>query len=66
MAESFASLRNLRFLLYEVLDAASLCALPRFSDHDAETFDLVLDAERTGKGRAVPAVQADGRRAAPV
>lgn len=44
MAESFASLRNLRFLLYEVLDTASLSALPRYSDHDTEIFDLVLEA----------------------
>jgi len=43
MAETFVSMRNLEFLLYDVLDVESLCALPRFADHDRETFELVLE-----------------------
>ncbi|MBL8510576.1 MAG: acyl-CoA dehydrogenase [Betaproteobacteria bacterium] len=37
------SRRDLDFLLYEWLDAASLAQRGRFSDHARETFDAVLD-----------------------
>lgn len=43
MAEDFVSMRNIEFLLYEVLDAESLCELPYFSEHDREIFDMVLE-----------------------
>jgi alkylation response protein AidB-like acyl-CoA dehydrogenase len=43
VAEQFLSMRNLKFLLYEVLDAESLCDLPYFSEHDREIFDMALD-----------------------
>lgn len=43
MAQKFVSMRNLNFLLFEVMDAESLCALPYFEEHDRETFDLVLE-----------------------
>jgi butyryl-CoA dehydrogenase len=35
--------RNLSFLLYEVLNAESLLALPRFSHHTRETFDQAIE-----------------------
>lgn len=35
--------RNLDFLLYEVLGADQLTALPAFADHHRETFDAVID-----------------------
>ncbi|HEY5945130.1 MAG TPA: acyl-CoA dehydrogenase [Kofleriaceae bacterium] len=35
--------RNLSFLLYEVLGADSLLALPRFAAHTRETFDAAID-----------------------
>ena len=38
--------RLVDFLLYEVLDAPALCALPAFADHERETFDLWLGACR--------------------
>lgn len=38
--------RDVDFVLYEVLDAPSLCALPYFRDHGRETFDLYLRAAR--------------------
>ena len=38
------SRRNLRFLLYEVLDAASLCTHPYFACHNRKSFDLTLEA----------------------
>jgi butyryl-CoA dehydrogenase len=36
--------RDLDFLLYELLDAASLCRAPRYQAHDRATFDQVIDA----------------------
>ncbi len=44
MAAKFISPRNLKFLLYEVLDVAALARHPRFADHNQKSFDLVLDA----------------------
>ena len=43
MAQQFLSMRNIEFLLYEVLDAESLCALPYFEEHSREIFDMVLE-----------------------
>jgi len=42
MAEKFISERNMRFMLYEVLDAESLTQYPYFSDHNRESFEMVL------------------------
>ncbi|WP_437293217.1 acyl-CoA dehydrogenase [Sorangium sp. So ce426] len=38
--------RDVEFLLYEVLDAPRLCALPYFADHARDTFDLYLQSCR--------------------
>jgi butyryl-CoA dehydrogenase len=38
--------RDVAFLLYDVHDAASLCALPAFAQHSRETFDLTLHTLR--------------------
>lgn len=43
MAERFVSERNIKFLLYEVLDVESLTRYAYYQDHSRETFDLVLD-----------------------
>ncbi|RJX34731.1 MAG: acyl-CoA dehydrogenase [Desulfarculus sp.] len=43
MASRYVSLRNLKFVLYEVLRAQELTACPYFADHDRQVFDLVLD-----------------------
>jgi alkylation response protein AidB-like acyl-CoA dehydrogenase len=43
MASLLLSRRDLDFLLYEWLDAASLTQRPRFAEHSKETFDAVLD-----------------------
>lgn len=43
MSEIFLSRRNIEFLLFEVFDAESLCALPYFAEHNREIFDLVLE-----------------------
>jgi butyryl-CoA dehydrogenase len=44
MAGKFISMRNLRFLLYDVFDAEALTRHPYFSQHNRKTFDLVLGA----------------------
>jgi alkylation response protein AidB-like acyl-CoA dehydrogenase len=50
MAVNFISLRNLRFLLYEVLHAETLTQRPAFSDHDRAVFDMVLEtADKMGR-----------------
>jgi len=46
LANPLISDRDVEFLLYEVLDVESLCALSAFSEHSRETFDLVLQATR--------------------
>jgi alkylation response protein AidB-like acyl-CoA dehydrogenase len=50
MAETYISERNLRFLLYEVLDVESLLKYPLYAEHSREVFDMVLDtAMKMGK-----------------
>src|SRR5688572_5489737 len=44
MAKHFYSQRNLQFILYEVFDVLSLIKHERFSKHDQQAFDLVLEA----------------------
>ncbi|AQG81374.1 acyl-CoA dehydrogenase [Spirosoma montaniterrae] len=46
MATQFYSPRDLRFQLYEVLNAERLTKFDYFRDHDRESFDMVLDAAR--------------------
>ncbi len=43
MAAKFVSEKNLRFLLYDVLDAESLTRHAYFQEHSRESFDMVLD-----------------------
>src|SRR5882672_3121968 len=38
--------RDVDFVLYEMLDAPALCALPWFAQHSRETFDLYLRSAR--------------------
>ena len=40
----YISLRNLRFILHEVLDTEKLLALPQYADYDREAIDFSLDA----------------------
>jgi alkylation response protein AidB-like acyl-CoA dehydrogenase len=44
MAQKFVSMRNLKFLLYEVFDVETLTRYPYFQAHNKKTFDLILDA----------------------
>ena len=63
--------RTVEFLLYELLDAESLCELADFGDHNRHTFDLFLTSARTLARRglfphyrtidAAPPVLRDGR-----
>ncbi|MGE0094070.1 MAG: acyl-CoA dehydrogenase [Alphaproteobacteria bacterium] len=43
MSLPFINPRDVRFVLYEMLDVEKLVARPRFKDHGRETFDAVLD-----------------------
>ena len=38
--------RTVDFLLNDVFDAPALCALPAFSDHSRETFELYMGMAR--------------------
>jgi alkylation response protein AidB-like acyl-CoA dehydrogenase len=44
MTRKLYSLRNLQFILYEVFDVLALTKYERFSRHDKQAFDLVLEA----------------------
>ena len=46
MANPLLNDRDVEFLLYEVLAAKDLCALPYFAEHSRETFDLFLGSCR--------------------
>lgn len=46
MAKEYISMRNLRFMLHEVLDTTQLSKLPRFADYDAEAYNMALDAAK--------------------
>jgi alkylation response protein AidB-like acyl-CoA dehydrogenase len=46
MAEQYASMRNLRFLLYEVFGADQLHTSSYYEGYDREAFDLALDAAK--------------------
>jgi alkylation response protein AidB-like acyl-CoA dehydrogenase len=55
MAEKFASERNLKFLLYEVFDVASLLQYPHYSEHSVEMFDIITDTSmKIGKDMLKP------------
>jgi butyryl-CoA dehydrogenase len=50
MTDKFISERNLKFLLYDVFDAASLTQYPYYEEHNREIFDMVLEtAMKIGK-----------------
>ena len=58
MAEKFVSERNLRFMLYEVLDVESISRYPYFEEHNREIFDMVLEtAMKIGKDLLQPELQ---------
>ncbi len=58
MSENFVSMRNLKFLLYEVFDIESLTKFPYYEEHGKEIFDMVLDtAIKMGKDMMRPALQ---------
>jgi alkylation response protein AidB-like acyl-CoA dehydrogenase len=46
MAESYVSLRNLKFLIHEVLDAPGLNRFEYYGDYDPAAFDMALDAAK--------------------
>jgi len=42
----YIDMDNVRFLLYEVIEAQKLCALERFQDYDKDNFDILLDSTK--------------------
>jgi len=44
MSDTLVNLRDIRFVLYEMLDVERLTQFEHFRDHSRETFDTVLDA----------------------
>ncbi len=44
MASKFVSMRNLKFMLYEVFDAVELTKSDYYSQHNQKAFDMVVDA----------------------
>jgi len=55
MATKFISERNLRFLLYEVLDVSNLTTFSYYKAHDPKVFDMVLKAAtKLGKDLLFP------------
>jgi butyryl-CoA dehydrogenase len=59
MADKFISLRNLRFIIYEVLDCERLTGYPYFEDHNRESFDLILNtASKIAQGLLRPNLKA--------
>ena len=57
MATRFVSDKNLKFTLYDVLNAESLTRYSYFSEHSRDTFDLVLDtALKIGRDMLQPAL----------
>jgi butyryl-CoA dehydrogenase len=43
MSEQLADMRNIRFMLYEVLNVERLTRYPYYADHGKETFELALE-----------------------
>lgn len=46
MAKEYMSMRNLRFQLHEVLNVEQLTKYERYSEHNKEMFDMMLDAAK--------------------
>lgn len=58
MAERFVSMRNLKFVLHEVLNIENLTNFDYYADHSRESFDLALEtAHKIGKNLLQPYLQ---------
>jgi hypothetical protein len=61
MAAKFMSLRNLRFLLYEIFDLASLTRHDYYHEYDRKMLDMILQAASELAERLLwPLVTTDG------
>jgi butyryl-CoA dehydrogenase len=55
MKKKFVSMQNLKFMLYEVFDAASLIQYSYYEEHSIEAFDMILEtAVKIGGGKLRP------------
>ena len=58
MADKFVSLRNMKFMVHEVLNTEGLTQYSYFEDHSREAFDLVLDtAVKIAQGLLRPSLK---------
>jgi alkylation response protein AidB-like acyl-CoA dehydrogenase len=56
--DQFVSMRNLKFLLYEVFQVEDLCRFPFFEEHNREIFNLTLEtALKMGQDLLRPALR---------
>lgn len=56
--DQFVSMRNLKFLLYEVFQVEDLCQFPFFEEHSRDIFDLTLEtALKMGQDLLRPAIR---------
>ena len=46
MAKEYMSMRNLRFLLHEVINVEELTKFERYKDHNKDGFDMMLDSAK--------------------
>lgn len=43
---NYIDMDNLRFIIHDMLQAEKLCNLPRFQDHDKESFDIMMNSTK--------------------
>ena len=44
MAKEYINIRNLKFMLHEVLDLEKINSLPKYQDYDAEAYNMAIDS----------------------
>jgi len=43
---NYIEMDNLRFIIHEMLNAEELCKLPRYQDHDKDSFDIMMNSTK--------------------
>lgn len=43
---NYIDMDNLRFIIHEMLNAEQLCKLPRYQDHDKDSFDIMINSTK--------------------
>lgn len=60
MNNTLVDLRDVRFILYDLLNVEELCHLEKFSDHSRETFEMVINAAEKLATNDFAPVNSDG------